>query len=510
MNKISTKLILAVCLIVISIIVIFSYFIIESEREAMIRILKHHANRCSDIVKRATEYDMLLNQPDRIYRIIESIGADEAIEKIRIFNKAGNIIYSTERSELGTMVDKKAESCFACHNEDAPLERLPIPERARIFTTSEGKKMLSIINPIYNEPKCWQADCHVHDQHRTVLGVLDVTVKMQDIEDQLAASRSKVIFLTLSSIVAISVLLWILVRVLVGKPVEELVEATKKVAEGRINYKINKFRNDELGMLERSFNEMTSKLEEVQRQLYQSDKLASLGRLTSGIAHEINNPLTGVLSYASILLKRKDLKPEVKQDLEVIIRESKRCREIVKGLLNFARQEPLKKTKLNMNEVIARTISILSNQLSLNHVTVHIESAGDLCEIYADANQMQQVLMNLMLNAIDAFGQKGGKIEIETKCETMENRKGISILISDNGCGIPEESLSKIFDPFFTTKGQKGTGLGLAVVWGIVERHQGKIFVDSEVGKGTTFKLWFPANDSVNPLIKESRNEQSI
>ncbi len=503
MNKISIKLILAVCAIVISIIAIFSYFIIKSQREAMIKLLVHHASTVSEMIKRATKYDMLLNQQDRIYRTIENIGEDQAVEKIRIFNKSGDIIYSTLENEIGLMVDKKAESCFACHAVDAPLERLSIPERARIFTAKDGKKRLSIINPIYNEPACWEADCHAHDKNQTVLGVLDVTLPLGGVEQQIHVNQTNVIFLTLSSIVAISILLWILVHNLIGKPVQELVKATKEVAEGNLDYKIKKFKNDELGLLGRSFNEMTGKLANVQRQLFQSDKLASLGRLVSGIAHEINNPLTGVLSYSSILLKREDLAPEVKNDLKVIVRESKRCREIVKGLLDFAREQPPKKTKVNMNEVIANTISILSNQFTLHNVSVQIESAGDLCQINADAGQLQQVLMNLLVNAIDSFDEKGGTVRVCTKSKKMEDQKGILIEVSDNGCGIPRENLAKIFDPFYTTKGQKGTGLGLAVVWGIIEKHQGKIEVESEVGKGTTFKIWLPENDSANSLIKE-------
>ena len=318
-NKISYKLILAVCGVTISIIAIFSYFIIKSQHEAMIEQLKHRASQCSETIKNATKYDMLLNQREHIYRIIEGIEEQTGLEKIRIFNKLGEIIYSTDKDEIGHLVDKKAESCFACHAVDAPLEKLTIPERARIFSTSNGQKRLGIINPIYNEPSCWQADCHAHPESQTVLGVLDITMILDEIELQISANRTKVIMLAFSAIITISLLLWILVHNLVGKPVEQLVRATEIVAGGDLKYKIKKFRNDELGFLEQSFNDMTSKLAAVQRQLYQSDKLASLGRLTSGIAHEINNPLTGVLSYSSILLKRDDLADEVKSDLEVIV-----------------------------------------------------------------------------------------------------------------------------------------------------------------------------------------------
>ncbi|MEE4312527.1 MAG: histidine kinase dimerization/phospho-acceptor domain-containing protein, partial [candidate division KSB1 bacterium] len=420
-NKISYKLILAVCGVTISIISIFSYFIIKSQHKGMIDQLKIRANQCSETIKSATEFDMLQDQREHIYSIIDGISGQEGLVKIRIFNKLGEITYSTNDSEIGHLVDKHAESCFACHAVDAPLEKLPIPDRSRIFTTGNGQKQLGIINPIYNGPGCWQADCHAHPKSQTVLGVLDITMVLDEVEQQINANRTKVIMLTLSAIITISLLLLILVHHLVGKPVSQLVKATRIVADGNLEYRIKKFKNDELGFLEQSFNEMTSKLATVQRQLYQSDKLASLGRLTSGIAHEINNPLTGVLSYSSILVKREDLPSEVKEDLEVIVRESKRCRDIVKRLLDFARQEPPKKTNVNINEVITRTTSLLSNQFNLKNISVQINSAGDMPSIKADANQLQQVFINLLVNAADATDTKGGKIHISTGRSTLND-----------------------------------------------------------------------------------------
>jgi len=507
LNKISYKLILAVGGTTITIVTLFFYFIFESQHRTMIQLLEQNANQCSEVIKSGTKYDMLLNQREHTYQIIETMIDQPCIERIRIFNKLGEIIYSTDTTEINTMVDKQAESCYACHAKDAPLEKLSIPERTRIFVTANNQKSLSIINPIYNEPSCWLSDCHAHDKDVSVLGVLDVTMSLQDVELQIAANRKKIIIFILSAIIAISFLLWILVHHLVGKPVEQLVKATKIVASGDLEYKINMSQNDELGHLGRSFNDMTSKLVTAQRQLYQSDKLASLGRLTSGIAHEINNPLTGVLSFSSMLLKRDDCKDEVRDDLEVIVRETKRCRDIVKRLLDFARQEPPKKSNVNINEVIERTVTILSNQLKLKNISTRIKIADKLPVIKADANQLQQVFINLFVNAADAIDGKGGEIYVSATSGTMNGRDYITIEVTDFGCGIPRENLTKIFDPFFTTKGQKGTGLGLAVVWGIVEKHDGKIEVQSEVGKGTTFTLRLPINGNTITWITEKHEE---
>jgi two-component system NtrC family sensor kinase len=243
---------------------------------------------------------------------------------------------------------------------------------------------------------------------------------------------------------------------------------------------------------------MTLKLAEAQRKLYHSDKLASLGRLAAGIAHEINNPLTGVLTFASFLHKRAADNDKTKEDLEVIIRETKRCREIVKNLLDFARQVPAQKTIIDIGEVINQSLQIIDNQLSIRNIIVKkMFPKENLPKLKVDKNQLQQVLINLIVNAADAIGENRGEILIDTSVVKKEGKNLIQIKIKDSGSGIPREALSKIFEPFFSTKGQKGTGLGLAVVWGIITEHNGTIGVESEENKGTTFTIQLPVDDGI-------------
>jgi two-component system NtrC family sensor kinase len=508
-NRISYKLILAVGSMTVTIIGIFAFIIINSQRQALVAQVEHNANQVSETIKSSTKYDMLLNLRERVHRIIDTIGQQEGIVKVRIFNKEGKINYSSDKMEVGSMVDKEAEACYACHAADQPLEKLSIPERTRIFKLRDNERNLSIINPIYNEPGCWQASCHAHESEQKVLGVLDVTVGLEEVDLQIAANEKKMLAFAVSAIVALSVLLWFLVQKLVGKPVRELVKATNIVASGKLDYRIEETNNGEFGHLANSFNEMTRKLGEAQRQIYQSDKLASLGRLAASVAHEINNPLTGVLTYSSFLLKRLE-NGEMKQDLEVIVRETKRCRDIVKGLLDFARQTPSNKAYTRINDVIIQTLGILKNQLNIKHISVKKELSTQLQEIRIDANQIQQALMNLLANAIDAIGKKGGEITIKTEQTEIDGKQHIKIDIADSGCGIPNESLTKIFEPFYSTKGQKGTGLGLAMVWGVVEKHNGQISVASEVGKGTTFTLHLPVDANSASLIEGKAHESAI
>jgi len=494
-NKISHKLILTVAIVSIAIIGIFSYLIVTSHHRALISQVEHSAHQLSETIKSSTKYDMLLNHRDRVHRIIDTVGRQEGIEKVRVFNKDGSIIYSQDKTVIGSMVDKEAEACYACHAADSPLEQLSIPERTRIFAAADGGRNLGIINPIYNEPSCWQADCHAHDSTQKVLGVLDVTMSLTEVDHQMVAGRTKVFLLTTTAIVFISFIIWLFFRRLVGHPVNELVKATDSVAAGDLTYRLPVRRNDELGQLGESFNEMTRRLGEAQRQIYQSDKLASLGRLAAGIAHEINNPLTGVLTYSSFLLKRAEKDSEAHDDLETIVRETKRCREIVKSLLDFSRRVPAKLSNIDVIQVIDRALKIVHNQLSFHNIHVSRHDQDALPSIRADENQLLQVFINLLVNAADAVGEGGGEITLSTRPARNDERQWIEIEVSDTGPGIPPEDLGKIFDPFYTTKEDRGTGLGLSVAWGILERHRGTISVDSDVGKGTTFTIRLPVND---------------
>ena len=342
-TKISYKLIVAVGSVALIIIGVFAYGMLSAHRRQLIGEVRRSAHQLSETVKNSTHYDMLLNQRESVHRIINTIGKQEGIKKVRIFNKDGAIIYSTDHLDVGQMVDKRAEACYVCHAVGRPLERLPISERTRIFQLPDSGRVLGIISPIYNEPSCWQGECHAHAPGQKVLGVLDISMSLDDVDREMQSSQRRLILFGVVAIGAVSVMIYLLVNRIVLKPVNEIVAATRRVAAGDLQYKIASAKRDEIGILANSFNEMTQKLSEAQRQVYQSQKLAAVGQLAAGVAHEINNPLTGVLSYSSFLLKRAEDKPEFKEDLEVIVRETQRCRGIVKGLLDFARQSPPEK-----------------------------------------------------------------------------------------------------------------------------------------------------------------------
>jgi two-component system NtrC family sensor kinase len=414
-KKIGFKLILIVGVTAVIIIGIFSFYNIRSHSNALLAEVERHANQLSETVKHSTRYDMLLNQRDRVHTIINTIGEQHGINNVRVLNKVGEIIYSTHENEIGKMVDKNAESCYACHAKNEPLQRLPINDRTRIFRLyPDSSRILGIITPIYNEKSCYEADCHAHEKEQVVLGVLDVTMSLNDVDNQIKQGEIDTVVFALSAVIVFSILLWFFVRRWVDKPVKELLNATHEVGTGNLNFVIEEKRVDEFGMLAKSFNNMTQKLSEARTQLFQSDKMASLGRLAAGVAHEINNPLTGVLTYSSFLLKKTKNDPELNEDLKVIVRETKRSREIVKSLLDFARQSVPKKNLANLNEVIEHSLTVVENQLALNHVKLTKNLSADLPQSTIDSNQMQQVMINLLVNAGDAIGADGGTIEINT------------------------------------------------------------------------------------------------
>jgi len=288
--------------------------------------------------------------------------------------------------------------------------------------------------------------------------------------------------------------------------VNQLIEASVQVSQGNFSPVIGPISKSELGVLQKSFKQMLISLQERERsqraeseiKLLRSEKQASIGKLAGGVAHEINNPLTGIFTFTDMLLRRKDLQEDVRGDLETIAEETERVRKIVKGLLDFSRQTELDREPSDVNKLIRHTMSLVENQALIKGVSLNFEPGEGLPMITLDRDQMQSVLLNIIINALDAT-DPGGSITVASGIGVSTShpgRNGIEILFSDTGCGIPPENLGKLFDPFFTTKdvGQ-GTGLGLSVSYGIVEHHGGTIWVQSKVGKGSTFKVWLPIEE---------------
>jgi two-component system NtrC family sensor kinase len=323
------------------------------------------------------------------------------------------------------------------------------------------------------------------------------------LEAKYADMRRRALVILISIIVAGMALAGGLGYILANKimhPVHQLIKASKQVSEGSLTPDIGPISKDEeMSILQNTFKDMVASMgrrrEAAEDQLIHSQKQASIGRLAAGIAHEINNPLTGILTYTSILLQHKDIGEEVRSDLQKVVQFTERVKKIVKGLLYFSLQTTLDREPTDLNRLILATISLMETPAMVKGVSIKFNPGENLPMLTLDRSQLQSVLLNIIINALDAT-EPGGNINIYTAaslCASDTDHKGVEITIADTGCGIPAEDLDKLFEPFFTKKAiGHGTGLGLSVSYGIIQRHEGTIRVQSEVGKGTRFFIWLP------------------
>jgi len=337
------------------------------------------------------------------------------------------------------------------------------------------------------------------------VGILYVGVLEAKYVDVRTKALSIFILLTAAGI-ALAIGLGYFLGSKIMQPIHRLIGASAQVSQGNLSPEIGPLSKNEIGILQKTFTEMLNSLRERYRRqkaeseirLLQSEKQASIGKLAAGVAHEINNPLTGVLTFTHMLLRRKDIGDDVRSDLQKIVTATERVRKIVKGLLDFSRQTKLDIEQLNVNRLVRSAIALVENQALVKGVSLNFKPGEELPLLTLDRDQLESVIVNIILNAFDAM-EPGDSITLSTGIGVSANhasQKGVEIAVADTGCGISPENLDKLFDPFFTTKevGQ-GTGLGLAVSYGIVERHGGTIRVQSEVGRGSTFTIWLPIDE---------------
>ena len=528
---------------------ILGYKIIRLHRENLEEATYAAGDRITETVKRSTRYGMLNNRSDEINQIVSSIGSQPGIEKISIFNKAGEIKSSTDERELFTRVDKTAEACSACHVHDAAAagrattvpHQLSRQERTRIFTDASGHRTLSVINPIENEPVCSNSGCHAHSSDTKVLGMINVRMSLDAVDAAIDASRRQMLMSLAGGVVLLSGLFATLIWLMVHKPVRKLIAGTNHVAAGELDYKIRIRSRDEVGELAHSFNRMTSELkranaeinswnrtleervagktlelQQAHEHVLRVEKLASIGKLAAIVAHEINNPLAGILVYARLVLKRLARNghslaadAETKKNIETIAAESARCGEIVKGLLQFSRQTKPHMKPNDLTAIIRESARLVQHKIDLSGAAATIHAEGDLTQIVCDEQQIKQALVALLINACEAVHPGEGVITIDSRY--LPDARAAEIRINDNGVGMDSETKQHIFEPFFTTKEQgKGVGLGLAVVYGIVSGHAGEIEVESSPGNGTTFVIRLPAGVDAKSLEVEPWKQEAL
>jgi len=515
--------------------VAFTLAVVQHQRTALLNEAGAHVSRLSEVIMHSTRFAMLQNQPAYVDQIIQDVANLEGIARVRIMNKEGRIIHSTHLPERGETVDRKAEGCQLCHQSEKPTGQVPRSERWRIYTTPDGGRLLASMEVVRNERSCYTAACHAHKKEQSVLGVLDIAYSLKDIDQTMRRNTLNVAGFAVGFIVLAAFALGVLVHRLVYVPLRDLETGARKLATGDLGQSIPVRSADEFGEVAAAFNAMTDalrdsrseltewghkleeKVEERTRKLRaaeagaaEREKLASVGLLAAGIAHELNNPLTGILTFSHMIRKKVPDGSQDAEDLDLVIRETKRCATIIRRLLDFARQRPPEKKFADLNQVIADTVRLVERPANLHDIEIVLDLDADLPRVWIDEDLVKQVVMNLLVNAEHAIADKGSiTIRSRRLPQPRSPEPGtppvpmVEVSVADTGCGIPEENLKRIFDPFFTSKGVgKGTGLGLSVSHGIVVAHGGAIEVESSVGKGSTFRIFLP----MEPPAAEARD----
>ncbi|HET7214420.1 MAG TPA: HAMP domain-containing protein, partial [Terriglobia bacterium] len=397
-HSISAKLVVLLVALMAAVFGFLGYLNIRLQRHQLERSTLASAERVSDVIKNSASYYMLRNQRDGLYHTILDIAHEPGIVRIRIFNKEGRISFSSDTAEIDTLVDKRAEACYGCHSQTAPLTRLDRPDRFRTYRLAGGQRVLGIINPIENAPECSNASCHVHPAGMKVLGVLDTDLSLAAADASIAAGTRRMLFYTLLAIAIISSLSAFFVWRVVRRPLKTLEDGTERLASGNLGYQLEVRSHDELADLARSFNTMSRQLKDAREeitewgrtleqrveqkslelnraheQMMRVEKMASIGKLAAVVAHEINNPLAGILTYAKLLKKQFAKEKDKKYDgaiasLDLIESESWRCGEIIKNLLTFARTGSAKNDLADLNAVIKRCVQLVQHQLNLQNI----------------------------------------------------------------------------------------------------------------------------------------------
>jgi two-component system NtrC family sensor kinase len=516
-HRLSTRLLGVVAVLTLTAVAAFTAMEWAMQRQR-VRGMTRSADLFSETIKSSTHRAMLEDRRRDAYTVMETIGRQHGIEHVRFLNKEGRITFSTVSGETGRLVDKRAEGCDACHSADQPLARVAAPSRTRIYP-SNGHRVLGMMTPIPNDRSCTTSACHVHGEGQQVLGVLDVGISLADLDRDIGSIRRSTLVAMAIGVLLLGAFLYLFAQRHVVRPVAALLDGTRRVSRDELDVEIRTPDRGELGLLAASFNDMTraqrrlkdalhqftegleakveertAELQAAHEQLVRTEKLSSLGKLSASIAHEINNPLAGILTFAKLMIRTLEHGPgdeatrkELIRNLGLVQRETERCSTIVRNLLDFARERPLSLKPVDVNHVVAEALSLITNQAAIQNVVMEKDLAP-VPPVEADYGQLRQAFVNIALNAVEAM-PKGGRLDVITR--SLRDEGQVEISFADNGPGIPPDVLRKIFDPFFTTK-EKGTGLGLSVVYGIVARHHGKVDVETEEGRGTRFVIHLP------------------
>lgn len=494
-----------------------------SIRDQASRFVRADLERSTALIESATHDGMLLNRMSEVQSRLERLGSSPGFTAVRVYAKDGRIALSADRAERGTIVDIGTDACLSCHPGRQPTGP-GVRSHRTIVQRHNGHESQRCLSVIANEPTCAAVGCHPHPSQSPVLGVLDVQMTMAPFDEAIARARHQLLGTTIGLILAGGLVTAYFIRRLVHRPVARLHEGTRRIAAGDLDTRIEVQGRHQLAALAGAFNRMvadlrtardeldrwsrtleekvqqkTSELRTAHEQMIRVETMASLGKLSATVAHELNNPLSGILAYARLIRRELAEQPmdgtvrgELDGYLAVVDKEAARCGAIVNNLLVFARGSGVRLATADINQIIGHGLMLVGHHLEFHRVRLEAALLAGDPTIVADQGQLHQAVLALLMNAIEAMQAASGRERV-LGVRLLGDDGHITIRVSDTGVGIPADLIPHIFEPFVTTKGEAGgVGLGLSVVYGVVHGHGGEITVQSRPGVGTTFTVTLP------------------
>ena len=528
-SSIYGRVVLIITLLSVFLFVSFSIIFRSVNEQYLNTVIRQNGTNIGSIVKGALYHSMLENDKGSLQYTLDIINTLPGIDDVNMYDSEDRLVYSSISSDTNN--SHSDPNCISCHasiksmfpGHEKAYKIIDIDSDCEMNQNDNSSRHLMIRSPILNEKSCYLSSCHAHKATDTVLGSLIIKIPLQELDAAVSKSTTEFFLIAIFTTMLLASFLIFFTRSKIKDPLNALVKVSIAVANGDKSTRVEITPNqlDDMRMVSQAFNNMLDNLQvandelenwsqqleykvqkkseelgAAQNELMHVERLASLGKLSSSVAHEINNPLSGILIYTKLLhkqLSNPELYPSKKDSvlkhLKLIENETKRCGDIVKGLLDFSRKDQDDFEPKHLHEILQETYELMTHPIKIAniHFLSDFSASSDL--IYCSPNQIKQACVAMLVNASEA-AQENGEIIIKTK---NPNDDSINFEITDNGLGIAEEDIPHIFEPFFSTKQDaSGIGLGLAIVHGIVQNHKGKIQVKSELGHGTTISITIP------------------